>query len=108
MQATVQIYRPILILVQFMRALSPNVYALVKRCKHQHKCTEKLKGFRVTAETEEKVTHQSRVGLIKGFIDNIDIAYDQFTIKNSQIYTKQMIKQWSFQTFNLIRDVLLE
>ena len=60
-------------------------------------CKGKLKGFRVTAETEEKVTHQSRVGLIKGCIGNVDITYDQFTIKNSQIYTKHMIKQWSFQ-----------
>jgi hypothetical protein len=60
-------------------------------------CTGKVKGFRVTAETEEKMTHQARVDLIKGCIGNIDIAGGQFIIKNMQIYTKQMIKQWSFQ-----------
>ena len=57
----------------------------------------KVKGFRVTAETEEKMSHQARVDLIKRTIGDIDINYSQFNIKNSQIFTKSMIKQWTFQ-----------
>ena len=57
----------------------------------------KVKGFRVTAETEAKMNHQARVDLIKGSIGNVDINYTQFTIKNSQIFTKDLVKQWGFQ-----------
>ena len=57
----------------------------------------RVKGFRVTGETEEKMTHQARVDLIKGAINGVDINYNQFTIKNSQIFTKQMLKQWAFK-----------
>jgi len=56
----------------------------------------KIKGFRVTAETEEKMTHEARVKLIKGSIRNVDINYDQFTIINSKIFTKSLTKQWGF------------
>ena len=66
----------------------------------------KVKGFRVTAETEEKMNHQSRVNLIKRTIDNVDIKYNQFNIKNSQIFTKSMIKQWNFQ-FNKRRIIMV-
>jgi len=57
----------------------------------------KVKGFKVTAETEEKMSHQSRIELIKGSINNVNIRYNQFTIKNSQIFTKDLVKQWAFQ-----------
>ncbi len=57
----------------------------------------KVKGFRVTAETEHKMNHQSRIGLVKGSIANVDIQYSQFTIKNSQIFTQHLVKQWGFQ-----------
>ena len=56
-----------------------------------------MKGFKVTAETEEKMSHQSRIELIKGSINNVNIRYNQFTIKNSQIFTKDLVKQWAFQ-----------
>ena len=57
----------------------------------------KVKGYRLTAETEAKMTYQARVDLITGAISNIDINYSQFNIEQSKIFTKQMIKQWSFQ-----------
>ena len=57
----------------------------------------KVKGFRVTAETEDKMNHQARIDLIKGSVINVDINYSQFTIKNSQIFTRDLIKQWGFQ-----------
>ena len=66
--------------------------------------TGKVKGFRVTAETEDKMNHQARVDLIKGSISSVDITFNQFTIKNSQIFTKQLLKQWGFQ-FNKRRIV---
>ena len=57
----------------------------------------KVKGFRVTAETEEKMNHQSRIDLIKGSVNNVNIAYKQFTIKNSQIFTQNLVKEWGFK-----------
>ena len=57
----------------------------------------KVKGFRVTAETEEKMSHQARIDLIKGSINTVHINFTQFTIKNSQIYTQKLVKQWGFQ-----------
>ena len=56
----------------------------------------KVKGFRVTGETEEKMNHQARVDLIRKGL-TVDIKYNQFTIKNNQIFTKELIKQWGFQ-----------
>jgi len=57
----------------------------------------KVKGFRVTGETEEKMTYESRVNLITGSISNVKINYSQFNIEHSKIFTKQMVKQWSFK-----------
>jgi hypothetical protein len=57
----------------------------------------KVKGFRVTAETENKMTNEQRIQLIKGAIDRVDIHYDQFIIKNCEIITKSMMKQWAFK-----------
>ena len=50
------------------------------------------------------MNHQARVDLIKGSISSVDITFNQFTIKNSQIFTKQLLKQWGFQ-FNKRRIV---
>ena len=41
----------------------------------------KVKGFRVNAETEEKMTNEQRVNLIRGNINKIDVNYNQFIIK---------------------------
>ena len=57
----------------------------------------KVKGFRVNAETEEKMTNEQRIKLIKGAINHIDVNYNQFTIKNCEIITKHMVKQWAFK-----------
>ena len=57
----------------------------------------KVKGFRVTAETEEKMTNEQRIQLIKGAIDHVDINYSQFNIKMCEIITKSMVKQWAFK-----------
>ena len=57
----------------------------------------KVKGFRVNAETEGKITNEARVNLIRGINSQVDINYDQFVIKNNEIFTKHLIKQWSFK-----------
>ena len=57
----------------------------------------KVKGFKVTGETEEKMTNEQRIKLIKGAIDPIDVNYNQFKIENCKIFTKNMIKQWAFK-----------
>jgi hypothetical protein len=57
----------------------------------------KVKGFRVNAETEEKMTNEQRIKLIKGAIDNVNVNYNQFVIKNCEIFTKHMVKQWGFK-----------
>ena len=57
----------------------------------------KVKGFRVNAETEEKMTNEARVNLIRGINSQVDINYDQFVIKNNEIFTKHLVKQWSFK-----------
>jgi hypothetical protein len=57
----------------------------------------KVKGFRVTSETENKMTNEHRIDLIKGAINHVDINYNQFTIKNCEIVTKQSVKQWAFK-----------
>jgi len=59
----------------------------------------KVKGFKVNAETEEKMTNEQRVKLIKGAINTVDINYNRFDIKNREIFTKHMPKQWSLWTF---------
>jgi hypothetical protein len=57
----------------------------------------KVKGFRVTAETENKMTNEQRIQLIKGAINHVDINYSQFMIKNCEITTKSMVKHWAFK-----------
>ena len=49
----------------------------------------KVKGFKVTGETEEKMTNEQRIKLIKGAIDPVDVNYDQFKIENCTIFTKK-------------------
>jgi hypothetical protein len=41
----------------------------------------KVKGFRVNAETEEKMTNEQRIMLIKGAISHVDVNNKQLTIK---------------------------
>ena len=57
----------------------------------------KVKGFKVTGETEEKMTNEQRIKLIKGAIDPVDVNYKQFKIENCKIFTKDMMKQWAFK-----------
>src|SRR5215467_7458557 len=45
----------------------------------------KVKGFRVTAESEERMTHEARINLIRGAIQNVNINYTQFNILNNKI-----------------------
>jgi len=66
----------------------------------------KIKGFKVNADAENKLTFEQRKQLIMGTVNNIGVNYDQFTIKHCEITTKHMVKQWSFK-FNkrMIRKV---
>ena len=57
----------------------------------------KCKGFRVNAETEAKMTFEERTKLINGQVNSVNINYDQFMIKNTEIFTKHMVKQWNFK-----------
>lgn len=57
----------------------------------------KVKGFRINAETETKMTNKQRVDLIKGAVNNVAINYNQFVISNCKIFTKHMVKQWAFK-----------
>ena len=57
----------------------------------------KVKGFTPNAETEQKMTNEQRTKLIKGAIDNVNINYDQFTIKHCEITTKSSVKRWAFK-----------
>jgi len=57
----------------------------------------KVKGFKMNAETEEKMTNKQRIKLIKGAVNNVDINYNLFDIKNCKIVTKHMVKQWAFK-----------
>ena len=57
----------------------------------------KVKGFRVNAEAERKMTNEERVKLIKGAINHVDISYNRFDIMHCEIVTKQMVKQWAFR-----------
>ena len=57
----------------------------------------KVKGFKRTGESEEKMTIEQRINLIKGAIYNIDINYEHFNIKYCEIATKHMVKQWAFK-----------
>ena len=57
----------------------------------------KVEGFKVNAESEQKMTNEQRVKLIKGAVNNIDINYNRFDIKNCEIITKHMVKEWAFK-----------
>jgi hypothetical protein len=57
----------------------------------------KVKGFRVNAETETKMTNEQRINLIKGISSQVEINYNQFVIKNNKIFTKELVKHWSFK-----------
>jgi len=57
----------------------------------------KCKEFRVNAETEEKMTFEERTKLIKGEVNSVNINYNQFVIKNAEIFTKHMVKSWNFK-----------
>jgi len=61
------------------------------------KCVGKVKGFKCSAETKEKMTNEQRKQLIKSAVNHIDINYDQFSINTSEIVTKQLVKQWAFK-----------
>jgi len=54
-------------------------------------------GFKVNAETEEKMKNEQRVQLIKGAVNNVDINYNRFNSMNCEIVTKQMVKQWALK-----------
>ena len=56
-----------------------------------------MKGFRVNAEAEQKMTNEERVKLIKVAINHVDISYNRFNIKQCEIVTKQMVKLWAFK-----------
>ena len=49
------------------------------------------------------MNHEARINLIKQGL-TVDIKYNQFTIKNSQIFTNELIKQRGFQ-FNKRRII---
>ena len=72
------------------------------------KCTGKVKGFRKNAETEEKMTFDSKTKLTLQSIDyytgeinlipeKVNINYNQFVLKNNTITTTPMIKNWAFK-----------
>lgn len=73
-----------------------------------NKYSGKVKGFRKNAETEEKMTNDQRIKLIKDTIgyqnnqnqlinDKVDIHYNQFVLKNNTVTTTHLIKQWAFK-----------
>jgi hypothetical protein len=64
----------------------------------------KVKGFRTSAQTEQLMTIENRVRLINGLVQNIEMQYHQVNIRDTKIFIKQMIKQWSF-SFNKRRIV---
>ena len=53
----------------------------------------KIKGFKANADAESKLTFEQRKQLIMGTVNNINVNYNQFTIKHCQISTKHMMKQ---------------
>ena len=72
------------------------------------KCTGKVKGFRKNAETEEKMTFDSKTKLTMQSIDyytgetnvipeKVNINYNQFVLKNNTITTTPTVKQWAFK-----------
>ena len=61
------------------------------------KSVGKVKGFRCNAETEEKMTNEQRIKLIKGAVDPVDINYELFARKHCEIFTQPIIKTWGFK-----------
>ena len=61
------------------------------------KQTGKIKGFKVNAESEQKMTNEQRVELIKGAINHVDVNCKRFDIKNCEIVTRCMVKRWAFK-----------
>ena len=57
----------------------------------------KIKGFKANADAESKLTFEQRKQLIMGTVNNINVNYNQFTIKHCEITTKHMVKQWAFK-----------
>ena len=43
------------------------------------------------------MTNEQRISLIKDVINHVDVNYDLFDIKNCEIITKRMVKQWAFK-----------
>ena len=79
--------------IDFFVSMAPKDYSYtLNDGSHKGKC----KGFRTTEESEEKMTIESRVKLITGELDNIEISFDQFKIKQGTITTTPITKQWKF------------
>jgi len=57
----------------------------------------KVKRFKVNVETEEKITNEQRVQLIKKAVNNVDINYNRFNITNCEIFIKHVVNQWAFK-----------
>ena len=58
----------------------------------------KCKGFRVSAETDEKMTHENRVNLLKNKCGPQTINSRKFVIqKNGDILVKDEQKEWDFE-----------
>ena len=57
----------------------------------------KVKGFKVNAEAEQKMTNEERIKLIRGAINHVNINYNRFDIMHCEIVTKQMVKHWAFK-----------
>ena len=87
--------------IEYWSCSCPKDYGYIK---DNGKYTGKVKGFRITAETENKMNFENRINLINGSIHNIPINYFQFKIENKQIFTHNLTKDWSFQ-FNKRRIV---
>jgi len=57
----------------------------------------KVEGFKCNAKTEMQMTNKQRKQLIKGWINYVDIFYNQFAINNCEIITKQLVEHWAFK-----------
>ena len=80
--------------MDFWCCAQPKDYGYITNTSKQ---VGKIKGFRVNAETEDKMTIEARKQLIKGAINTVDVTYHPFVIeKGCQIFTKQMVKHWAF------------
>ena len=81
--------------MDFWCCAQPEDYGYITNTNKQ---VGKMKGFKVNAETENKMTIEARKNLIKGVINTVDVNYNQFVIsRGGQIFTKHMVKQWAFK-----------